>query len=269
MSAVMGEATYEALTFPNQNQVGDVFARGDGSNYCSGCNGNFSLGFDSTSFSENGGVFGVSLDIVFHTSRRVSLGDDDPSNPTYEGSVEIQFADGSIEQIWIPADIGYYEPSIYFLGITDERGIASITIGTEPTAKRHSWVIDNLTVAASPVLITPALVAIDIKPGSDPNCFNINGHGVIPVAILGDEDFDVTEIDLVSLSFGGLEVRMRGNKGPLCTLDYSNEDAYLDLVCHFEDDSSAWEIGDGEATLTGNLIDDTPFEGTDSICVVP
>ena len=25
-------------------------------------------------------------------------------------------------------------------------------------------------------------VAIDIKPGSDPNCININGHGVIPVA---------------------------------------------------------------------------------------
>jgi hypothetical protein len=115
-------------------------------------------------------------------------------------------------------------------------------------------------------------VAIDIKPGSDPNCFNINGHGVIPVAILGAEDFDVTEIDLASLSFGGLEVRMRGNKGPLCSLDYSNEDAYLDLVCQFEDDSSAWETGAGEATLTGNLFEaygSTPFEGADSICVVP
>ena len=112
-------------------------------------------------------------------------------------------------------------------------------------------------------------VEIDIKPGSDPNCFNINGHGVIPVAVLGAEDFDVTDIDLTSLSFGGLEVRMRGNKGPLCSVDYSNDDPYLDLICQFEDDSSMWVPGDGEATLTGDLFDGTSIEGSDSICIVP
>jgi hypothetical protein len=113
------------------------------------------------------------------------------------------------------------------------------------------------------------IVAIDIKPGSDPNCFNINGHGVIPVAILGSEGFDISQIDKSTLLFSGLEVRVRGNKGPLCSIEYSNEDTYQDLVCHFEDDSSAWSAGDSEATLTGKLIDGTPFEGTDSICVVP
>jgi hypothetical protein len=44
---------------------------------------------------------------------------------------------------------------------------------------------------------------------------------------------------------------------------------YLDLVCHFEDDTANWNVGNGEATLTGNLIDGTSFEGTDSICIVP
>ena len=39
------------------------------------------------------------------------------------------------------------------------------------------------------------VVEIDVKPGSDPNCFNINGHGVIPVAILGDSNLDVADID--------------------------------------------------------------------------
>lgn len=112
-------------------------------------------------------------------------------------------------------------------------------------------------------------VTIDIKPGSDPNCFNANGHGVIPVAVLGSDTFDVTNIDQGSLLFGGLEVRIRGNKGPLCGLEYSNGDAYLDLVCHFEDDADSWEPGEGEATLTGSLFDLTEFEGTDSICVVP
>lgn len=112
-------------------------------------------------------------------------------------------------------------------------------------------------------------VEVDIKPGSDPNCFSINGHGVIPAAVLGNADFDVSQIDLSSVAFGGLAVRVRGNKGPLCSIEYSNDDAYLDLVCHFEDDAGNWGAGDGEAMLTGELIDGTPFEGTDSICVVP
>ncbi len=38
-------------------------------------------------------------------------------------------------------------------------------------------------------------MAIDIKPGNDPNYFIINSHGVIPVTILGNGSFDVTQID--------------------------------------------------------------------------
>jgi hypothetical protein len=124
-------------------------------------------------------------------------------------------------------------------------------------------------------------ITIDIKPGSYPNCFNINGHGVIPVAILGSTDFDVTTIDYATLSFAGLGVRVRGNKGPLCHIedvsgDFSNPegapDGYLDLVCQFEDDPDAWVIGDEEAELTGNLLPqfgETPINGSDSICIKP
>jgi hypothetical protein len=118
-------------------------------------------------------------------------------------------------------------------------------------------------------LVVP--VTIDIKPGSDPNCFNINGHGVIPVAILGSLDLDVSDIKTDdTLSFNGLAVRVRGKKGPLCSIEYSNGDEFLDLVCHFEDDPSEWLVDSNEkAILTGELVDGTPFEGTDSICIVP
>ena len=118
------------------------------------------------------------------------------------------------------------------------------------------------------VLPTVVDVNIDIKPGSNPNCFNINGHGVVPVAILGSSEFDVNSINLESLSFGGLEVRVRGNRGPLCSFEYVNDDEFLDLVCHFEDNSDYWSPGDGVAGLTGELQDGTSFKGTDSICVV-
>ena len=121
-------------------------------------------------------------------------------------------------------------------------------------------------------------VDIDIKPGSYPNCFNVNGHGVIPVAILGGADFDVTEVDEGTLVFAGLGVRVKGNGVPQCSVeDVSGDftggpegvpDGFDDLVCQFVDDSEAWEPGVGEACVTGDLFDGTPIEGCDSICIV-
>jgi len=130
---------------------------------------------------------------------------------------------------------------------------------------------------------TPCLVDIDIKPGSYPNSIHIDGHGVIPVAVLGswisDEMFlDVTQIDPSSLLFAGLSVRVKGNGDPQCSVedvsgDFSDPsgapDGYPDLVCQFVDDPDAWAPGNGEATLYGTLYGGTPIVGTDEIHLVP
>jgi hypothetical protein len=123
------------------------------------------------------------------------------------------------------------------------------------------------------------LVMVDIKPGSYPNSLNVDGHGVIPVAILGSAEFDVTDIDASSLSFGGLAVRVKRQGRLQCSVeDVSGDfnggpegapDGYPDLVCHFVDNPDNWSPGDGEATITGTLIDGTPFAGSDEITVVP
>ncbi|WLE98702.1 MAG: hypothetical protein QTN59_07635 [Candidatus Electrothrix communis] len=111
-------------------------------------------------------------------------------------------------------------------------------------------------------------VTIDIKPGGEPNCFNLNGHGVIPVAILGTENFDpCTEVDPDSLGLLGMSVRVRGKQGPLSHCEDVNADGYFDLVVQFEDDASEWSEGQTSAELTGTLFDGTPIVGTDSICV--
>ena len=112
-------------------------------------------------------------------------------------------------------------------------------------------------------------IDIDVQPDNDANCFNINGHGIIPVTIFGSDTFDVSNIDQGSLSFGGLEVRVRGNKGPHCNLEDTNIDGLVDLLCRFEDDPDMWDVGGDEATLTGALFDGTEFQGSDSICIVP
>ncbi len=113
-------------------------------------------------------------------------------------------------------------------------------------------------------------ILIDIKPGSHPNCFNIDGQGVIPVAVLGSATFDVTLIHQGSLSFGGLLVRIKGNALPSCGLEDTNADGFDDLVCHFEDDeATSWTTGDAWAELSGFLHDGTAISGIDSICIVP
>jgi hypothetical protein len=160
MSAVLGETRYESISFNNLNIVGNVYTYGDGSNYCAGCNGNFKLWFDNTSVTEGGGVFGMGVDVVFHTSRHSSLGDIIPGDSVVDGVILVEFADGTSSYLTVPADIGFFGPEVFFIGITNEVGIKSITMGVEPLYRRHSWVIDNLTIAkqtSSAVPIPPSV----------------------------------------------------------------------------------------------------------------
>lgn len=113
------------------------------------------------------------------------------------------------------------------------------------------------------------IVEIDIKPNSYPNCFNINGHGVVPVAILGSGDLNVFDIDVTTLNFAGLEVKVQKKGTPMCGYDDVNADGMMDLVCQFFDDPTLWQGGADTANLTGQMNDGSSFRGTDNICIVP
>jgi Tol biopolymer transport system component len=119
----------------------------------------------------------------------------------------------------------------------------------------------------------PIFVGIDIKPGSDPNCFNNDDKGVIPVAILGSATFNATEIDASSMELEGLTVKAVGKSNKLLShVEDVNADGFLDLVIQIEDSDGVFSRGSGMATLTGNLLPEfggTLIEGTDSVCIVP
>ena len=111
-------------------------------------------------------------------------------------------------------------------------------------------------------------VDIDIKPGSDPNCFNNDGNGVIPVAILGSNSFDVTLVDASTIQLEGMAVKVVGKANKLLSsIEDVNGDGFNDLVVKIEDTDGVFIQGTGTATLTGNLLDGTPIEGTDTICI--
>ena len=115
---------------------------------------------------------------------------------------------------------------------------------------------------------------IDIKPGSDPNCFNSDGNGVIPVAILttslddGDAaDFDATQVDIPSLELDGQAVAIRGKTKIMCHQEDVDGDGDTDLVCLIEDEDGTYNPGDATGNLTGSLLDGSPINASDSICI--
>lgn len=140
------------------------------------------------------------------------------------------------------------------------------------TTSRSENTICGVVSSLSPfVICEPAWipVEVDVKPGDDVNPINPKSPGTIPVAILGSADFDVAEIDPYSLSFAGLAVRVLPNGRAQCSFEDVNGDGYIDLVCQFLNDRSAWFPGMTTAALTGSLWDDTAIQGSDQIRLVP
>jgi len=116
-------------------------------------------------------------------------------------------------------------------------------------------------------------VEIDIKPGSDPNSVNTNSKGVLPVAILGSENFDATQIDQDSITAFTTSVDFLVDEWiamPLrCSIEDVSDDGILDLNCKFSKEELLLNCWTNGLVVSGNLLDGTPFIGSDTIRPVP
>lgn len=146
-------------------------------------------------------------------------------------------------------------------------------------------IMDNL------VLSLGIEVPLDIKPGSCPNPLNTRSRGVLPVAVLGTEDFDVSDVDLASIELVGVSP-LRISRGdvaspvePFTGKASCNEcseeggDGFDDLLLKFDRQEliSAIEaalgrpLQDGEClfvTLSGRLVDGTGIQGEDVVVIL-
>ena len=137
---------------------------------------------------------------------------------------------------------------------------------------------------------------LDIKPGACPNPVNLKSRGVVPMAIVGSESFDVTEIDIDSLvlsradGVGGFVVALRGPPGPgirvedvttpfegdLCDCQELEGDGFADLVLKFSTPElmEMLELNSLQRqmvvtlTLRGTLLDGTELEASDCVVLV-
>ena len=112
----------------------------------------------------------------------------------------------------------------------------------------------------------PSNVLIKILPGNKNRCIKINDKGVIPVAILGTNELDVTQINPDSLFFGGLRPAIKNIQERQCSYEDVNSDTIYDLLCKFEDSRNDWHSADNQVMLKGKLLDDTNIVGIGDVC---
>lgn len=132
------------------------------------------------------------------------------------------------------------------------------------------WLVDWLCVGLGDEKPKVKKVAIDIKPEGEPNAINTKSKGNVPVALLGDESFDVSTVDSATVVFDHAPLEKVTK-----TADDINGDGYPDLLFHFKT-QSMWLVNtepvifpeNTEACLEGSTSDGMRFKGCDSVRIV-
>ena len=124
----------------------------------------------------------------------------------------------------------------------------------------------NQAVAATEIMI-------DIKPGSDRNPLNLNGKGVVPVAVFGSVNFNVHEIDIGTVRFGiNGDEAAPVHRGHIVSPEGGTLPVFDFIVFHFRKGELGVPTNTPHKTiltltLTGELADGTEFEGQDDVSI--
>jgi len=114
----------------------------------------------------------------------------------------------------------------------------------------------------------PPKIEIGTKSGGKVRSINTQSKGLINVAVLGSETFDVATIDTGSLVFGpkgaGTATPKHKDGGHL---EDVNTDAWPDLVSHYSPRDSNLVSVDTEACVSGQTVGGKFFEACDSVVV--
>jgi len=173
----------------------------------------------------------------------------------------------------------------------DNLKIGAILFGGNPHTNFFNGTIDDVRIYDRALSAEEAqqlyesglsiLVDVDIKPGSCPNPLNVKSNGVLPVAVLGSEDFDVYSIDVASIRLADIAPIRSSFEDvgtPLvdaneCECSTEGPDGFLDLTLKFETQSIVEALGEVDhgdelvLEITGMLSDETPIEGSDCVII--
>lgn len=213
-------------------------------------------------------VVGSYLDCGFNVTNNIH------SSPFTEGVNEIKM--GCTSEIAVAVGptahslVGTPTADITFIGADMIGSGAFFLLGDGNTLSDNSsdgyMTYDNGLLAANMCDLADFYidVAIDLKPGSNPNCTNMEkGGGRVAVAILGTADFDPFLVDPDTVEFDGAS--------PLTwAIEDVDFDGILDVVFIFKKhDMDLWGFPPTNCTeveLIAFLFDGTPIVGVDTLC---
>ncbi|MHC4659731.1 MAG: LamG domain-containing protein [Planctomycetota bacterium] len=172
-----------------------------------------------------------------------------------------------------PLLIGRRDDGLYLGGIIDDVRIYGRALSTEEVQRIYEGDL-------------PIIVDVDIKPGGCPNPLNLASRGLLPVAVLGTEEFDVNSIDPTSVRLEGVAPLRRNYEdvsgpvpdGNVCDCNTGGPDGHTDLTLKFKTQqvvaqviSSPDEPAAGDEvvlTLTGALSDGRRIEAEECVLLV-
>jgi hypothetical protein len=209
----------------------------------------------------------------------------DPALPIEIGSLDTP---GSPRDIEVVGDLAYvtdsYSAGVRVIDVSDPTAPVELGALDSPGSAEDLELVDGLIYLADgasglrvidfgPEYGAGLDVEIDIRPRREPNVIYPFSRLVIPVALLGSDDFDVSEVDVITLAFGPDEAIPIFDLTNPSVYFFShrdvNHDGVKDLLSYYRTEDTGIGLGDTQACLTGETLDGRPLAGCDGIETVP
>jgi hypothetical protein len=115
----------------------------------------------------------------------------------------------------------------------------------------------------------PTAMTIDIKPGDSKNIVPASSERVIPVAIFGSTDLNVTDINPRTIRLNGVDVMLVGKSDKsLCRQTDINDDGHEDLLCDVHTTGFKVSTGEYKIILKAATYNGESLTGEDRIKIV-
>jgi hypothetical protein len=229
-------------------------------------------------------------DDLFPQISGVALGADRDGRPTLYLGSNPSASDGNIVRVYADGDAEWISN---FATGTDFR-VEDLACDPLTYAPNESLIVKDsnfgeyqaFEVEPGTCLLPKLQVPVDIKPRSCPNPMNVKSKGVLPVAILGTADFDVSEVDPSTVTLEGVsplrwnyedvaapfEPYVGKEESDDCTT--AGPDGFMDLTLKFDTEELVAALDpepvDGETrvlSLDGELSDGREFRGEDVVVI--
>jgi hypothetical protein len=138
---------------------------------------------------------------------------------------------------------------VYYVGVSHyPRYFRDGAVTASGTASNGDYRLVISGVSSSTTFIN-----ISVKPGKNELApINPKARGRIPVALLSSDDFNPSDVDTSTLTFGrdGTEDSLEKCNKPNADI---NQDGKKDMICFFDNQLTGFRKGDLEGTLKGSL----------------